>query len=79
MSPEMSEEEVEEEFQIISVVVKWTVADIMRRKPKWTPEQAEHFIDSSYKEIAAEAREAGDKMIDGIIEEMEKYGKEARN
>jgi hypothetical protein len=79
MSPEMSNEEVQEEFQIISVVVKWTSADILRRRPDWTPAQAEHFIDSSYQEIAAEAREAGDRMIDGIIEEMEKYGKETRN
>lgn len=79
MSPEMTDDEIREELQIVSIVVKWGVPDILRVRPDWTIEQAEHFIDSSYQEIAAEAREAGDKMIDGIIEEMEKYGKEARN
>lgn len=76
MSNEMSDEEVRDEFQIISITVKWGVADILRRKPEWTVEQAEHFIDSAYQEIAAEAREAGDSMIDGIITEMENNGKE---
>ena len=79
MSPEMTDDEIREELQIVSIVVKWGVPDILRVRPDGTIEQAEHFIDSSYQEIAAEAREAGDKMIDGIIEEMEKYGKEARN
>lgn len=76
MSNKMSDDEVRDEFQIISINVKWSVADILRRKPEWTVEQAEHFIDSAYQEIAAEAREASDRVIDGIIKEMEKNAEE---
>jgi 6-phosphogluconate dehydrogenase len=67
---EMSEQEIRENFQIISITVKWTADDIQRRRPHWSVEECEHFIDSSYQEIAAEAQEAGDRMIDSILEEL---------
>jgi len=55
------------------------VAESLRLYPDWTEEQAEHFIDSSYREIAAEVREAGDSMIHKIVEEIERQGREASN
>jgi hypothetical protein len=67
---EMSEQEIRENFQIISITVKWTAEDIRRRRPNWSAEECEHFIDSSYQEIAAEAQEAGDRMIDSVLEAM---------
>jgi hypothetical protein len=67
----MSEQEIRENFQIVSITVKWTADDIQRRQPHWTVEECEHFIDSAYREIAAEAQEAGDRMIDDILREME--------
>jgi len=76
---EMSDDQVAESFQIISITVSWGVADILRLYPDWTEEQAEHFIDSSYREIAAEVREAGDSMIHKIVEEIERQGREASN
>ena len=68
-----------DDVQVISINVKWTVDDIKRVRPNWSVERCEHFIDSSYQEIAAEAREAGDKMIAEILEEIDKNGQEARN
>ena len=67
----MSEQEIRENFQIVSITVKWTADDIQRRQPHWTVEECEHFIDIAYREIAAEAQEAGDRMIDDILREME--------
>ena len=69
---EMSDAEVNEEFQIVSITVSWGVDDLLRLYPDWTTEEAEHFIDSSYREISAEAREAGDSMIHKIVEEIER-------
>ena len=71
---EISDQEIYENFQIIAITVRWTVDDILRRKPEWTVEEAEHFIDSAYREIAAEAQEAGDRMIDAVLEKMEDQG-----
>lgn len=79
MSNEMSDDQVKESFQIISITVSWGVADMLRMYPDWTEEQAEHFIDSSYQEIAAEAREAGDRIIHGIVEEIERGDHGASN
>lgn len=79
MSNEMSDDQVKESFQIISITVSWKVSDLLRMYPDWTEEQAEHFIDSSYREIAAEAREAGDRMIHAIVEEIERGDRGAQN
>jgi hypothetical protein len=75
----MSEDQVKESFQIISITVSWGVADLLRMYPDWTEEQAENFIDSSYREIAAEAREAGDRMIQEIVDEIERQNRGASN
>ena len=76
---EMSDAEVNEEFQIVSITVSWGVDDLLRLYPDWTTEEAEHFIDSSYREISAEAREAGDRMIHKIVEEIERGDRGASN
>lgn len=76
---EMSDDQVAESFQIISITVSWGVADILRLYPDWTPDEAEHFIDSSYREIAAEVREAGDSMIHKIVKEIERGDRGASN
>lgn len=68
---EMTDDEVKEEFQIITITLSWGVDDILRLYPAWTVAQAEHFIDSSYREILAEAREAGDALIHQIVAEIE--------
>jgi hypothetical protein len=79
VSDEMSDDQVDQEFQIISITVSWGVEDLLRLYPDWTTEEAEHFIDSSYREISAEAREAGDRMIHKIVEEIERGDRGASN
>ena len=76
---EMTEDEIRESFQVISITVSWGVEDILRKYPDWTVEQAEHFIDSSYQEIAAEAREAGDRMIEAVVQAIQERHVEASN
>jgi hypothetical protein len=76
---EMNDDQVEDSFQIISITVSWGVEDLLRLYPDWTPDEAEHFIDSSYREISAEAREAGDRMIHMIVKEIEEGDRAAKN
>lgn len=78
MSEEMSEEQVRENLQVVSITVNWGVADILRMRPDWSVEKAEHFIDSVYQELSAEAREAGDAFLQRVIAivEEEERGQE---
>lgn len=68
---ELTEDEIRENLQVVSITVNFGVADVRRLRPDWDDEQCEHFIDSVYRELSAEAHEAGIAFMERVMFQLE--------
>lgn len=76
---EMTDEEIKNNLQVVSITVNFGVEDVLRIRPDWPVEECEHLIDSLYREVAAEAKESGVAFITRVIEKIEDEQRGAQN
>jgi|APGre2960657373_1045057.scaffolds.fasta_scaffold213741_1 hypothetical protein len=76
---EMSDDEVKQNLQVVSITVNFGVQDVRRLRPDWSVESCEHFIDSVYQDLSAELREVGDDFMLRVIQRIEENEREEKN
>lgn len=76
---EMTDEEISQNLQVVSITVNFGVDDVRRLRPDWSVEECEHLIDSLYRELAEEAKEAGTAFILRVIQKIEEEQRGAQN
>lgn len=75
----MTDEEIKNNLQVVSITVNFGVDDVLRLRPDWPVEECEHLIDSLYRELAEEAKEAGTAFILRVIEKIEEEQRGSQN
>jgi hypothetical protein len=76
---EMSDDDVKQNLQVVSITVNFGVDSVRQIRPDWPVEKCEHFIDSVYRELSEEAREAGVDFMRRVIEQIEEEERGAKN
>ena len=76
---EMSDDEVKQNLQVVSITVNFGVDAVRQIRPDWPVEKCEHFIDSVYQDLSAELREAGDEFMLRVIQTIEENEREEKN